>query len=646
MEAQAPCGEERGGWWGLRGNARLREIQRFFSPLPLWSQDGIALTANWVQPVVLGPRPLARGGHVSVVIDGRMHVFGGCLGWGVDSSFDDLWDLLPAEDGAYEWNRVIAPPSTVGNATSSSDNAGAPSSSNTTEAPSWPGQRCWHVGTPHPEGMLISGGRAPFDTISMGSEFDGQEAVRWRSLADVWIFRPEQRLTNGSVSWPAQWVPVPQQIPTSGVSIHRSHHAGVFTRGELLLFGGLWTDVNYVTSYTTYIVRDFLRVPIPSIAELLSPDPSPPTLTVLMSRGPIWVYDHTMVLAGESAQSLANSPIIFGGKGESGSPGINIGMGIFDSVWIYSLEEARWEHINPYGDALAGAASFVSSLLFGTVGFILYTCVIVCVFMRKLVRARRDFQSPSLWMESPEAGAMRPRRAETRGIPQAAIDALPRHKWGELQSAYEAPRGTTVGGAHGAESASAVVDASPGVESPSKASGPGSRTAAAPSKRSNGSVESIELASKGRSEAPAVTIVRAVAVGKEEVATRLAEAAAVECTSADADSVASGDEDAELCSVCLCAYDEDDMLIRLPCAHIFHEACISRWLHQDSSCPQCRHLVSSNTQLASPPSAADWQAAHDARRMAARRRSNDVEAAVVVVPAAAVPVAHSAPMSS
>jgi len=47
----------------------------------------------------------------------------------------------------------------------------------------------------------------------------------------------------------------------------------------------------------------------------------------------------------------------------------------------------------------------------------------------------------------------------------------------------------------------------------------------------------------------------------------------------------------EVCSVCLSAYDACDLLIRLPCEHLFHEQCISRWLQQDGSCPQCRFHV-------------------------------------------------------
>ena len=43
-----------------------------------------------------------------------------------------------------------------------------------------------------------------------------------------------------------------------------------------------------------------------------------------------------------------------------------------------------------------------------------------------------------------------------------------------------------------------------------------------------------------------------------------------------------------MCAVCLCQYEDDDVLLRLPCEHVFHEPCIARWLSQDSSCPGCR----------------------------------------------------------
>jgi hypothetical protein len=47
-------------------------------------------------------------------------------------------------------------------------------------------------------------------------------------------------------------------------------------------------------------------------------------------------------------------------------------------------------------------------------------------------------------------------------------------------------------------------------------------------------------------------------------------------------------EEEDLCAVCLGRYEADDLLIRLPCEHLFHEACIGRWLETDGTCPKCR----------------------------------------------------------
>ena len=57
------------------------------------------------------------------------------------------------------------------------------------------------------------------------------------------------------------------------------------------------------------------------------------------------------------------------------------------------------------------------------------------------------------------------------------------------------------------------------------------------------------------------------------------------------------EDDVDCCPVCLNSYATSDLVIELPCAHVFHEQCIARWLQQEPSCPQCRYLV--------VPSAAD-----------------------------------------
>ncbi|CAK5018608.1 unnamed protein product [Aphanomyces euteiches] len=47
----------------------------------------------------------------------------------------------------------------------------------------------------------------------------------------------------------------------------------------------------------------------------------------------------------------------------------------------------------------------------------------------------------------------------------------------------------------------------------------------------------------------------------------------------------------EDCAICLCEFDptdESDMVITLPCSHVFHGECLFPWLVRDHSCPLCR----------------------------------------------------------
>ena len=61
-------------------------------------------------------------------------------------------------------------------------------------------------------------------------------------------------------------------------------------------------------------------------------------------------------------------------------------------------------------------------------------------------------------------------------------------------------------------------------------------------------------------------------------------------------------EEEDVCAVCLVRYEADDILIRLPCNHLFHEACIGRWLEADGTCPKCRFNL---RKRAGRPSARD-----------------------------------------
>ncbi|PFH38595.1 zinc finger, C3HC4 type (RING finger) domain-containing protein [Besnoitia besnoiti] len=52
----------------------------------------------------------------------------------------------------------------------------------------------------------------------------------------------------------------------------------------------------------------------------------------------------------------------------------------------------------------------------------------------------------------------------------------------------------------------------------------------------------------------------------------------------------SGVDDANICAICLCEFQENDLIRRLPCQHFFHSACIARWLRSHASCPLRCHV--------------------------------------------------------
>lgn len=42
------------------------------------------------------------------------------------------------------------------------------------------------------------------------------------------------------------------------------------------------------------------------------------------------------------------------------------------------------------------------------------------------------------------------------------------------------------------------------------------------------------------------------------------------------------------CSVCLCSFEEGELLRRLACGHSYHSHCLDRWLLSNATCPRCR----------------------------------------------------------
>uniref|UniRef100_A0A061RFX1 E3 ubiquitin-protein ligase SDIR1 n=1 Tax=Tetraselmis sp. GSL018 TaxID=582737 RepID=A0A061RFX1_9CHLO len=47
----------------------------------------------------------------------------------------------------------------------------------------------------------------------------------------------------------------------------------------------------------------------------------------------------------------------------------------------------------------------------------------------------------------------------------------------------------------------------------------------------------------------------------------------------------------ERCNICLCDYDEGDVVRTLPCLHWFHADCVDRWLRSNGTCPICKNRV-------------------------------------------------------
>ena len=52
----------------------------------------------------------------------------------------------------------------------------------------------------------------------------------------------------------------------------------------------------------------------------------------------------------------------------------------------------------------------------------------------------------------------------------------------------------------------------------------------------------------------------------------------------------SGVLDATICSICLCEYQPEELIRTLPCGHLFHSVCITRWFRSRTSCPLRCHV--------------------------------------------------------
>lgn len=49
-----------------------------------------------------------------------------------------------------------------------------------------------------------------------------------------------------------------------------------------------------------------------------------------------------------------------------------------------------------------------------------------------------------------------------------------------------------------------------------------------------------------------------------------------------------GDESLQTCAICYAPYMLNEATLRLPCMHMYHEACVTGWLESHTSCPVCQ----------------------------------------------------------
>ena len=46
----------------------------------------------------------------------------------------------------------------------------------------------------------------------------------------------------------------------------------------------------------------------------------------------------------------------------------------------------------------------------------------------------------------------------------------------------------------------------------------------------------------------------------------------------------------ENCPICIEKFDEN-IIIKMPCTHLFHKTCIDSWIERNASCPICRDVI-------------------------------------------------------
>ena len=204
------------------------------------------------------------------------------------------------------------------------------------------------------------------------------------------------------------------------------------------------------------------------------------------------------------------------------------------------------------------------------IGTCVFAASILCILCGFVARAHRSHlyftqQARARGRGGGRTGGIAEQRVR-RGMPEEMVAALPRLSWGDAQSRQREFSGAS--GAPGTTCCDAVSEGA-ALSTPTAAE------------------ESVHRGGGPSGDPPPVADdVDGKSDREPDVARSEEDGAAVKL-----DIPTGEDNGVEVCSVCLSAYDASDVLIYLPCGHMFHEACISRWLQRDASCPQCRHLL-------------------------------------------------------
>lgn len=584
---------------------------------------GKHLTGTWSRLQVIGTAPVARFDHAVTKYKNNLLVYGGCESI---RAYGDVWMLeRSASRHSYTWRQLhslvypIAKPvvPTLSSSPPSSPDAdilppllvnGTWANSTTLPpaappmmpppppnpvppppTPYWalddpnPGARCAHsvVATEH--GMIIYGGRIPTQKRSNGEP-------TWQTLADSWHFDvdvAEQYLAAGrGPSSDDGWTQLPiVNQATTDVHRNRSDHSSVLRQGEMLVMGGLYTDL---IENTIYIMKDFNTLSLPSNAR----DPNARIALNTLKWGPEWRFDHSMIVApdivhpsgGFGGQKLLQPPLLYGGGG---------GMDIFNDLWAYDVEGREWYNISGEGYCLQTAngtrcpkrsdsdqrVNVITSLLFGTIGFALYACVIVCVFIRRWAHYARARELANGQRGLP-AGVPNRQTLDPRILAE-----LPKMKWKDV---------LRVGGATGAllKTAPDPIDEEGSVTSEGSSSADGGSSPMKPSKASSSKDDGASSSGASTDEEQGGGISARTKQAWAAAPDASALATAVAASGLDTSRTDDDDDDDNRCIVCAEKYQPDDDLLWLPCHHIFHEDCVKKWLLERSpTCPFCREVV-------------------------------------------------------